>query len=53
MNEFPPGYRFFPTEEELVGFYLQNKLENNREEDMERVIPVVEVYSVDPWQLLG
>ncbi|KAF3332040.1 NAC domain-containing protein 90-like protein [Carex littledalei] len=52
MNDFPPGYRFFPTEEELVGFYLQNKLENKREEDMERVIPVVHVYSVDPWQLL-
>jgi No apical meristem (NAM) protein len=53
MNEFPPGYRFFPTEEELLGFYLQNKLENRREDDMERIMPVVDVYSVDPWKLPG
>jgi No apical meristem (NAM) protein len=54
MNKlFPPGYRFFPTEEELLGFYLQNKLENRREHDMERIMPVVDVYSVDPWQLPG
>ncbi|KAJ8459732.1 hypothetical protein OPV22_032658 [Ensete ventricosum] len=35
----PPGYRFYPTEEELISFYLQNKL-NNRREDMEWVIPM-------------
>ncbi|XP_073005405.1 NAC domain-containing protein 90-like [Typha latifolia] len=50
MSNFPPGYRFYPTEEELLGFYLRNKLENKRN-DMERVIPVADVYSVDPWQL--
>ncbi|CAL9130172.1 unnamed protein product [Musa textilis] len=46
----PPGYRFYPTEEELIGFYLRNKLDNRRE-DMERVIPVADVYRCDPWQL--
>lgn len=46
----PLGFRFYPTEEELIGFYLQNKL-NNRREDMERVIPVADVYCCDPWQL--
>ncbi|KAJ4758514.1 NAC domain-containing protein 90 [Rhynchospora pubera] len=51
MSDFPPGYRFFPTEEELLGFYLQNKLENQKEDDMARVMPVVDVYSFDPWQL--
>ncbi|CAL9177380.1 unnamed protein product [Musa hybrid cultivar] len=50
MNTVPPGFRFYPTEEELIGFYLQNKLENRRE-DMEQVIPVVDVYCLDPWQL--
>ncbi|XP_062226866.1 NAC domain-containing protein 90-like [Phragmites australis] len=46
----PPGYRFYPTEEELICFYLRNKLDSLRD-DIERVIPVVDVYSVDPWQL--
>ncbi|RRT37507.1 hypothetical protein B296_00057370 [Ensete ventricosum] len=51
MSTVPPGFRFYPTEEELIGFYLQNKLENRREEDMEQVIPVVDVYCFDPWRL--
>ncbi|CAL9055524.1 unnamed protein product [Musa banksii] len=50
MSTVPPGYRFYPTEEELIGFYLQNKLENRRE-DMEQVIPVADMYCFDPWQL--
>ncbi|XP_074569089.1 NAC domain-containing protein 90-like [Curcuma longa] len=45
-----PGYRFYPTEEELIGFFLRNKLENRRQ-DMEVVIPVVDIYNFDPWQL--
>lgn len=47
----PPGYRFYPTEEELICFYLRNKLDGRRVDDIERVIPVVDVYSVDPLQL--
>lgn len=50
MTDHPPGFRFYPTEEELLNFYLRNKLENTRQE-MERVIPVVDVYSYDPVQL--
>nr|AXU39992.1 NAC protein [Lilium pumilum] len=49
MNR-PPGYRFYPTEEELLCFYLPNKLANTREE-ISRVIPVTDVYGFDPWQL--
>ncbi|KAJ1286341.1 hypothetical protein BS78_03G345800 [Paspalum vaginatum] len=48
----PPGYRFYPTEEELICFYLRHKLDSLRD-DIERVIPVVHVYTVDPWQLPG
>jgi hypothetical protein len=48
----PPGYRFYPTEEELICFYLRNKLDSHRG-DIERVIPVVDVYSADPGQLPG
>uniref|UniRef100_A0ACD5WI00 Uncharacterized protein n=1 Tax=Avena sativa TaxID=4498 RepID=A0ACD5WI00_AVESA len=47
----PPGYRFYPTEEELICFYLRNKLDGRRVDDIQRVIPVVDVYSVDPLQL--
>ncbi|KAL5219783.1 hypothetical protein ABZP36_024496 [Zizania latifolia] len=45
-----PGYRFYPTEEELICFYLRNKLDSRRD-DIERVIPVFDVYSIDPCQL--
>ncbi|WOK96455.1 NAC domain-containing protein [Canna indica] len=51
MMSVPPGYRFSPTEEELIDFYLHNKLDNRRDEDMQLVIPVVYVYSFNPWQL--
>ncbi|XP_028808280.1 NAC domain-containing protein 90 [Neltuma alba] len=45
-----PGFRFYPTEEELVSFYLHNKLEGLRP-DMDRVIPVVQIHDVEPWNL--
>lgn len=48
-----PGYRFYPTEEELLSYYLHNKLGSIREAHIQRVIPVVEVYRWDPWQLPG
>uniref|UniRef100_A0A0D9WH20 NAC domain-containing protein n=1 Tax=Leersia perrieri TaxID=77586 RepID=A0A0D9WH20_9ORYZ len=53
MGELPPGYRFYPTEEELVCFYLRHKLDGRRGSDIERVIPVADVCSLDPWQLPG
>ncbi|WVZ98752.1 hypothetical protein U9M48_044146, partial [Paspalum notatum var. saurae] len=49
-----PGFRFYPTEEELVCFYLRNMLYGIRRADIERVIPVVaDVCAFDPWQLPG
>lgn len=50
MAELPPGFRFYPTEEELVSFYLLNKLEGNRRE-IDRVIRVIDIYNVEPWHL--
>ncbi|KAL9413427.1 hypothetical protein AB3S75_041995 [Citrus x aurantiifolia] len=50
MEELAPGYRFFPTEEELVSFYLINKLEGKRQE-LHRVIPVIRLYEIEPWHL--
>jgi hypothetical protein len=50
----PPGFRFYPTEEELVSFYLHNKLEARREDllrVMDRLIPVLDIYEFNPWEL--
>ncbi|KAI9195801.1 hypothetical protein LWI28_018229 [Acer negundo] len=49
MEQYP-GFRFFPTEEELVTFYLHNMLEGNRPE-VHRVIPVIQFYEIEPWNL--
>ncbi|KAJ7971623.1 NAC domain containing protein [Quillaja saponaria] len=54
MNLAPTGFRFYPTEEELVSFYLHNKLEGKREDlnrVMDRIIPVADIYAYNPWDL--
>ncbi|KAL6952201.1 hypothetical protein U1Q18_048185, partial [Sarracenia purpurea var. burkii] len=44
-----PGFRFHPTDEELVGFYLKRKIQH-------RLLPIelikqVDIYKYDPWDL--
>ena len=44
-----PGFRFHPTDEELVGFYLKTKIQ-------QRSLPIelikqVDIYKYDPWDL--
>ncbi|KAE8711120.1 vacuolar protein sorting-associated protein 55-like protein isoform X1 [Hibiscus syriacus] len=52
MEDMPPGFRFYPTEEELLSFYLHNMLEGKREHlnnlINNRVIPVVDIYGYNP-----
>ncbi|KAL4303873.1 hypothetical protein GQ457_10G007590 [Hibiscus cannabinus] len=48
--ELPTGFRFFPTEEELVSFYLRNQLDGNTHQ-IHHVIPVLNIYDVEPWDL--
>lgn len=50
MNDLPVGFRFYPTEVELVSFYLPHKLNGTRS-DIDRVIPVVNIYDYNPWDL--
>ncbi|KAL5056251.1 hypothetical protein RYX36_036933 [Vicia faba] len=50
MVDIPPGFRFFPTEEELVSFYLKKKLQGERN-SFDRVIPVIDINGVEPWNL--
>ena len=47
----PPGFRFHPTDEELVDYYLKRKVEG-LEIELE-VIPVIDFYKFDPWELPG
>ncbi|CAB4270384.1 unnamed protein product [Prunus armeniaca] len=45
-----PGYKFSPTEEELVGFYLKKKIEG-KDAKFRRRIPVIDVYNHKPSDL--
>ncbi|KAG6474942.1 hypothetical protein ZIOFF_064159 [Zingiber officinale] len=45
----PPGFRFHPTDEELVGYYLKRKIDGLNIEL--EVIPVIDLYKFDPWEL--
>ncbi|KAK3446296.1 hypothetical protein EUGRSUZ_A02028 [Eucalyptus grandis] len=44
-----PGFRFHPTDEELVAFYLKRKVEN-KPLSIE-LIKHVDIYKYDPWDL--
>ncbi|KAL3502517.1 hypothetical protein ACH5RR_036966 [Cinchona calisaya] len=44
-----PGFRFHPTDEELVGFYLRRKVE--RKPLRIELIKQVDIYKFDPWNL--
>lgn len=46
----PPGFRFHPTDEELVGYYLKRKVGGGKIE-LEVIIPAIELYKFDPWDL--
>ncbi|PAN48347.1 hypothetical protein PAHAL_9G376800 [Panicum hallii] len=45
----PPGFRFHPTDDELVGYYLKRKVDNLKIEL--EVIPVIDLYKSEPWEL--
>ncbi|GMI84009.1 JUNGBRUNNEN 1, NAC domain containing protein 42 [Hibiscus trionum] len=45
-----PGFRFHPTDEELVGFYLRRKVEN-KSLRIDQLIKHIDIYKYDPWDL--
>ncbi|CAM0872749.1 unnamed protein product [Alopecurus aequalis] len=45
----PPGFRFHPTEEELVGYYLARKVASQKI-DLD-IIQEVDLYRIEPWDL--
>ncbi|XP_076946072.1 NAC domain-containing protein 7-like [Bidens hawaiensis] len=52
MNNFPhvpPGFRFHPTDEELVDYYLRKKIAS-KSIDL-NVIKDIDLYRIEPWDL--
>uniref|UniRef100_A0A7N0ULQ1 NAC domain-containing protein n=1 Tax=Kalanchoe fedtschenkoi TaxID=63787 RepID=A0A7N0ULQ1_KALFE len=48
-SELPPGFRFHPTDEELIMCYLRNQAASRP--CPVSIIPEVDIYKFDPWQL--
>ncbi|CAN1159493.1 NAC domain-containing protein 30 [Linum perenne] len=48
-SSMPPGFRFHPTEEELVGYYLERKI-NSLKFDLD-VIVDLDLYKMEPWDI--
>ena len=46
-----PGFRFHPTEEELLDFYLKNIVLGSRQRF--DIIGFLNIYRYDPWDLPG
>ena len=49
--ELPPGFRFHPTDEEIITHYLTHKALNNR--FTSGVIGEVDLNKCEPWHLPG
>ncbi|KAL6144193.1 hypothetical protein ACLB2K_054888 [Fragaria x ananassa] len=51
-----PGFRFHPTDEELVGFYLpvkvgKKKISTRTSTRLDQLIRQIDIYKYDPWDL--
>ncbi|CAA2959652.1 NAC transcription factor 29-like [Olea europaea subsp. europaea] len=48
-SDLPPGFRFHPTDEELIMYYLRNQATSRP--CPAAIIPEVNIYKFDPWEL--
>lgn len=46
-----PGFRFHPTEEELLDFYLKGVVQGKKLQL--EIITTIHLYRYDPWELPG
>ncbi|KAJ7970377.1 NAC domain protein [Quillaja saponaria] len=51
VESLPPGFRFHPTDEELITYYLTNKVSDNS--FTSKAIAVVDLNKCEPWDLPG
>lgn len=51
-NQLLPGFRFHPTDEELVGFYLRAKVDT-KSMKVDHLIQEIDIYKQNPWDLLS
>jgi hypothetical protein len=57
-STLPPGFRFHPTEEELIHFYLRRKISTSGATgsgsfEFDSVIPEVQLNELEPWDIQG
>lgn len=50
-DNLPPGFRFHPTDEELITYYLMNKISDATFTG--RAIADVDLNKCEPWELPG
>lgn len=48
----PPGFRFHPTDEELINCYLKNKISSSPN-PLVSIIAEIDLYKFNPWELPG
>ncbi|KAG0454585.1 hypothetical protein HPP92_023877 [Vanilla planifolia] len=49
-SHFPPGFRFHPTDQELVGHYLRKKISSSLPPSS-AIIADIDLYKFNPWEL--
>jgi hypothetical protein len=52
LKKLPLGFRFHPTDEELVRHYLKGKITGQIRSEAD-VIPEIDVCKCEPWDLPG
>ena len=50
--DLPPGFRFHPTDDELVDYFLRHKIDG-RDFLVDNDIHVIDIRNFSPWELPG
>lgn len=50
-STLPPGFRFYPSDEELICHYLYKKIAN--QEVIKGTLIEIDLHTCEPWQLPG